>query len=66
MNVPEPIEGPCRRQSIMKIATPIAIWDYVPNPSRVMPVTYALSNGFGLGGDERGARIQTIRGMKDE
>jgi len=26
MNVPEPIEGPCRRQSIMKIATPIAIW----------------------------------------
>jgi len=40
--------------------------DYVPNPSRVMPVTYALSNGFRLGGDERGARIQTIRGMKDE
>ncbi|PYS57501.1 MAG: hypothetical protein DMF76_22070 [Acidobacteria bacterium] len=24
--------------------------DYVPNPSRVMPVTYALSNGFGFGG----------------
>ena len=34
----------------MKIATPIAIWIMCPNPSRVMPVTYALSNGFGFGG----------------
>jgi len=40
--------------------------DYVPNPSRVMPVTYVLSNGFGFGGTNVAFHIQTIRGMKDE